>query len=680
MKICLISPPTLTEFNDRVVDETEAARLIFQHAPMGILSLAAVLGRQGVAVEVVDLNRVYHDYLNGGFKEELEFCDYAGRQLREITADVFGFSTICSSYPLTLRLARGVRRAHPDAFVILGGPQASVVAEPTLESFPFVDQIVRGEAEETLPRLLDALAGGGKHLELIAGITYRKQNQIIRNPNAPVIEDLDRLPLPAFHLCRIVKHSRYMPLEAGRGCPFACTFCSTNDFFRRRFRLKSPHVLVEQMKLLKHTYGISSFDLIHDMFTVDRRKVIEFCDAIQHSGEVFTWGCSARTDCIDDELIDLMAESGCNGIFFGIDSGSDRMQTLMHKRLNLSDAAARIKRANSRKISHTVSLIAGFPEETKEDLRASVNFIGDSLRHSHATIQLHLLAPLAETPITTEYKDRLIYDDIFSDISFQGWEQDPEEREMIGEYPGLFPNFYAVPTRLDRQYLRELREFLLHGIDNAKWLIALLYRDRGDLLGVFDQWLGWSKVHRKQDGAVDTSRRYYSGDEFPKDLIRFVRFQCLPKAQFPHLLQTLLEVESAQLSFSGNSNGSKRAPIVFTNLAVTPTIAPKARVVRATADYGRVLRALKRKERFDSIPIEQVCLGLLKHDDKVKVVRLNDASYELLKLCDGARTINQIAAEFSTAKTLGVSPVKASVYGLVSLARQGFLEINRTVN
>src|SRR4030095_3040832 len=126
------------------------------------------------------------------------------------------------------------------------------------------------------------------------------------------------------------------------------------------------------------------------------------------------------------------------------------------------DAALRIKHAHRRRIRHTVSLITGFPEETKEDLRGTINFIGETLRHHVAKIQLHLLAPLAETPLTTQYQDQLIFDDIFSDMSLQGWDQDPEERAMIIKYPKLFPNFYGIPTRwLDRQYLREVREFIL---------------------------------------------------------------------------------------------------------------------------------------------------------------------------------------------------------------------------
>lgn len=682
MKVCLISPPTVIEFNERLITEFEATRLIFEHAPMGILSLAAVLEQQGIESEIIDLNRLFYAYISGDSRSQgLDFCSYATAEFGKITADVFGFSTICSSYPLTLRLANGVRTMHPEAAIILGGPQASVVDVATLVAFPGVDLIVRGEAEETLPRVLDSLTRQQPEFANIAGVTYRRGQAVLRNLNAPVIEDLDRLPPPAFHLYPHTSDCSFAPIEAGRGCPFACSFCSTNDFFRRRFRLKSPHVLAEQMKTIKRTYKIASFDLIHDMFTVDRKKVVAFCEAIEKSGEDLYWGCSARTDCIDDELIDLMAANGCTGIFFGIDSGSDRMQTLMHKRLDLADAALRIRRANRRGIRHTVSLITGFPEETKEDLRLTVKFIGESLRHEHAQIQLHLLAPLAETPITTQYQDQLVFDDIFSDISFHGWEQDPEERAMIIEHPQLFPNFYAVPSRwLERQYLREVREFLLHGSAKTRWLFVYLHRERGNLLSVFDEWAEWSAQARSIDGIVDTSRSYYSGDRFPRDLTRFVEERYLKTARYPHVVKTIVDLENVFYDFDDNAKGSKARKVSFDDLNATPVVVDEARLLLVSANYSKLMRSLKRRECFDSIRNEPVPLGIIKDQGEIKVIQLTRTSYDLVLLCDGSRTIKQIARQFSAAKTLGVPPLKASVYGLASLARQGLINVAPSAN
>ena len=266
------------------VGETEASRIMGELAPVGILSLAAVLEAKGLQPEVVDLNRVYYDWLQGSRNQrasETDFCSFAGDYFAGRDFDLFGFSTVCSSYPVTLRIAAEVKRAHPKSVVVLGGPQASVVDVSTLRAYPFVDLVVRGEAEQTLPDLVDALAGSGS-LAAIPGITFRRDEdgEIVRNPAAPLVADLDAVPFPAFHLFPDVRFCRHFPLELGRGCPFSCTFCSTNDFFRRNFRLKSPAQMIADMRRVRQTYGINSFELVHDMFTVDRKRVVAFCEAL----------------------------------------------------------------------------------------------------------------------------------------------------------------------------------------------------------------------------------------------------------------------------------------------------------------------------------------------------------------------------------------------------------------
>src|SRR5205823_7536377 len=199
----------------------------------------AVLESRGLQPEVVDLNRVYYSWLQDSNRNKTDFCSFAGDYFAGRDFDFFGFSTVCSSYPLTLRIAAEIKRAHRKSMVVLGGPQASVVDVSTMRAFPWIDLVVRGEAEQTLPDLVDALAGHGS-LAAVPGITFRQDKEIVRSPDAPLVLDLDALPFPAFHLFPDVRFCHHFPLELGRGCPFACTFCSTNDFFRRRFRLKSP--------------------------------------------------------------------------------------------------------------------------------------------------------------------------------------------------------------------------------------------------------------------------------------------------------------------------------------------------------------------------------------------------------------------------------------------------------
>lgn len=686
MKVCLISTPTVTEFKERRVVESEAHRLIADHAPLGILSLAAVLEQQDIEPDIVDLNRLYYEYL--AF-EELRpdgsgFVNYVVERLEAAACEVFGFSTICSSYPLTLRLARRLRQVRPGATIVLGGPQASVVDVETLKTFPFVDYIVRGEAEETFPRLLESFSHGGA-VSPICGITYRGEHGVVRTPNAPVIENLDSLPMPAFHLYSYTADCSYAPLEAGRGCPFECSFCSTNDFFRRRFRMKSPDVIVDQMKSMKRRYGITSFELVHDMFTVDRKKVVSFCDAVKRSGEQFYWTCSARTDCVDEELISRMRSAGCDGIFYGIDTGSERMQKVIHKRLDLAEAAENIRQTNLHGINFTLSLITGFPDETKEDLRETTRFAGEALRFPHIELQLHLLAPLAETPITTRYKEQLVHDEILSDQSFQGWEQDVEDKLMINGHRDIFPNFYAIPTLwLERRYLQEFREFLLHSARRHQELMALLHRDCGDLLRVFDEWRSWSPESQGETPPNARRRSYYMSQGFSSDFLRFVRTHYLKTmARHSHLVATLADVEAARLAvfephISGSRTSARKARNESDSFGVEalPMIASDARLIHVQSDYKRLMRCLKRRGRLDHILPEPTSIVLLGAKNRIRILQLSGTAYHLLRLCDGSRNIMEIASSFSaTEQVEGVPAQKAALHGLLWFTQRGLIDL-----
>jgi radical SAM superfamily enzyme YgiQ (UPF0313 family) len=682
MRICLISPPTVTDFEDPAVAETDAIRLIAEHAPLGILSLAAVLDQLGTPPTVIDLNRLYYEFLRAEPANDGSFSSFVVDRFETMSFDLYGFSTICSSYPLTLRLARELRAANPRAAFVLGGPQASVVDVQTLEAYPFVDAVVRGEAEETLPALLENFSDPDSW-DTIPGLTFRRGEQVVRTPNAPVIKDLDALPSPAFHLYPHLKDCRYVPLELGRGCPFACEFCSTNDFFRRRFRLKSPERVLADMRAIRDEYGIRTFDLVHDMFTVNRKKVVAFCETLLESGEEFYWNCSARTDCVDGELIALMAKAGCRGIFFGIETGSPRMQKLVNKNLDLDEARAMIRCADEHKIRTAVSVITAFPDETMEDVEQSIDFIVDSLRYDYAEPQLHLLAPLAETPIHSQYRSELFLDDIYSDMSYQGWRQDPADREMIAAHPEIFPNFYGVPTpALDRTYLKELREFVLNGIRRFRWLFVALHQESGNLTRVFDEWLQYrALVPHVELGPHYAARGVW--DEFAA----FLRSHYLPKRGSAALpIQALLDFDDAFAPLgeaaAGNGDGTpEEAPAL---LALDQPLGTES-IPRAPADllvaelpmhYQRLIECLRSKTAPSTLEWDSVKMAARRLEEGgTQFVQLSPLSARLLELCDGERTVDEVAALFAELdeELDGIPPEKACRFGLELLRQQGIL-------
>jgi len=636
--------------------------------PLGILALAAILEERGIATEIVDLNRLYYRYLRS--KCQVDFCAFAGGEFKLRSFDICGFSTICSTYPLTLRIAKEVKRFHPRARIILGGPQASVVDVPTLRAFPFIDFVMRGEADETLPVLLEGIEDM-RRLASIPGITFRSGKRIIRNPEAPPVRDLDTLPMPAYHLYPGLETSQTFPLEIGRGCPFNCKFCSTANFFGRRFRLKSPWRVIEQMRLVRQTYGICSFSLIHDMFTADRKRVVQFCQALLTCGERFHWTCSARTDCLDDELIAMMGRVGCQGIFLGIETGSASLQKEIFKNLNLSEAATCIRNVAHNGLRTTVSLITGFPTETRKDLQHTVSFLMDAARLDSVKPQLHILAPLAGTSIYEQYRDSLTLDDVLSDTSFHGWHQDLADRELIKSYPDVFPNFYAVPTPLGRRYIKELRDFIQYGLLRCRWVLVGLHQDSGNLVGVFEAWRNWLGANRRVDLGFDAdaiSVPYFARREFAKDLLEFVRICYLPSSRNPVALGALLDFESA-LYEAPRPSGPPKA-------RNTPRIARGVRIVRIRGDYLRILACLRESKALNTLRSQPVVLATRKtRGEKLKVIKLRSLPAQLLALCDGTRNTTEIARRLHLSKSLaGIPRHKVCLFGLATLHEQGLIQ------
>jgi len=692
MKVCLISAPTANQLDNRAVGEMDASRIMGELAPVGILSLAAVLEAKGLQPAVVDLNRVYYEWLRDSNRDKTDFCGYAGARFaaRDFDGfDFFGFSTVCSSYPVTLRIAAEVKRAHPKSVVVLGGPQASVVDVPTLRAFPSIDLVVRGEAEQTLPELVDAL-GGGRSFADVPGLTFRRQNEIVRTPDAPLVLDLDALPFPAFHLFPDVRNCRHFPLELGRGCPFSCTFCSTNDFFRRRFRLKSPSHMIAEMRRVRQTYGVSSFELVHDMFTVDRKRVVEFCEALlearrNNPEDSFIWGCSARTDCVDEDLIALMSRAGCRGIFFGIETGSRRMQKIIDKGLELNDSADRVRSCDKFKINTAVSLMAGFPDETMNDLRDTAAFFVDSLRYDHADPQLSILAPLADTPITRQHKDSLVLNDDVADMSFRGWRQELEDHAIIAAYPEIFSSFYSAPLpHLDREFLKELRDFLLSGMRAFRKLLLGLHQDSGNIVDVFQQWREWRTVNGIHFSNGDRTV-YYAQNQFPVDFFEFVRLQYIPAGKAPLAITALVEYEAAVLA---DDRGGNQKPLsddpmfqdsddlLFPESRLR--LLPGVKIINLPADYQEIVRRLRQKSPLHDLPSQPVKLAVRNVPAGAAEVRqLTPLSAELLDLCEDGLTVQEITGEFllRNIEIPGVPVDKVCLAGLEILRQQRLLAL-----
>ena len=475
------------------------------YIPLGLLCLGAGLEEIGVIVEIIDQTLAIE---NGRYTNVNEFYKKAARLIADSEADVVGFTTMCNSYPQTVELARHLRQIDPHIPIIFGGSQATAADVETLEQFPWVDTIVRGEADRTFPELIACLRDGQPWTH-IPGLTYRVGDQIQRNPDAPLV-CLDELPMPAYHLYPL-DNFNLIPIDTGRGCPFECTFCSTNLFFKRRYRMKSPGRLVEEIIFLQEQYNNYKFDFVHDMFTVNKKAVAAICEALRQLEKPINWGCSARADCVTPELLADMASAGCFGMFFGLESGSPHMQRKMRKKLNPQKVPPIIQCALELGIDVTTSFIAAFPEETEEDLFLTLDMILDFVQMGVRKVQLHMLAPLVGSPLYYQYKDNLQYDGHCSDIST--YLLTDEEVALVENHPIIFSSFYHAPTRhMDREKAKSISA----AVYAFPELLLLLRQVEGDIRPIFNRWTAWCNAQ------VDWSAQDYYSNYFGLDFCQFL--------------------------------------------------------------------------------------------------------------------------------------------------------------
>lgn len=414
------------------------------HPHLGLLALASVAATAGHTVDIFDPKRAIKW---GQLSYDDTFHERVAAQVLSYRPDAVGFTTLGCSFIFVVGVARRLKRALPDLPILLGGPHATMLHREILEGFPQFDVIVRHEADETFPRVLDRLEQ--RAFETIPGVSWRASDDTSRvrsTDGKPKINDLDTLPIASYDYYPVeALELDLLRIEAGRGCPFNCTFCSTAGFFQRAFRLKSAERLVRELDLLHARYGCADFKLDHDMFTVNRRKVVEFCEAVHGRG--YRWRASARVDCVDADLLGTMAQAGCVSLYFGIETGSQRMQRICQKDLDLDLVQPILQAAADVGIATTASFITGYPEETQQDQDDTLALLGRCFDR-HCLTQLHILTPEPGTPMFDANRRQLAYDGYGGPYNTRLL--DANDQQLVLDHPGIFSSYYYYPAVLPR--------------------------------------------------------------------------------------------------------------------------------------------------------------------------------------------------------------------------------------
>jgi radical SAM superfamily enzyme YgiQ (UPF0313 family) len=508
----------VTLVDNLVLPEERDLNLLDVHPHLGLLSLAAVAGIAGHEVRIYDPKRLVR---SGELPYDGTLYERVAAALLADDPAAIGFTTLGCSFLFVVGVARAIERRAPDLPLLLGGPHGTMLAEPILAHYPQFDVVARHEAEFTFPDVLDRLET--RDFTGIPGVTWRTPTGIRETPGSPRVDDLDTLPLLDYDLYPVADLGlNLMRVEAGRGCPFACYFCSTATFFQRRYRLKSPERLVKELDTLRDRYAPQEFKLDHDLFTVNRHKVREFCDAV--AGHGHRWRVSARADCVDEELLTQMADAGCVGLYLGVETGSPRMQKLVAKRLDLELVEPVLDVCERLGIETTASFITGYPEESPEDQDDTLAMLGDCFTRPAGTCtpQLHILTPEPGTPLFERFGARMEFDGYAT--PFNSWLLREEDREEVLSQPGVFSSYYYYPAEIERATHVAVVEVvdLLRSLGHALCATLIRRHERG-LAGLVRA-LTPDGTQASLDDLTEYVRRWLGDDDPVTSAVRYVRF------------------------------------------------------------------------------------------------------------------------------------------------------------
>jgi len=437
---------------------SEAEKKMDQYVPLGCLYLIAALEKAGYRVD-------FRDYQVFCSKLEYPLSLDAFQSFLADSAPIVGVSSMVSMLPFVLLGTKRFKEDHPGHKIILGGPGPSGVAKAIVDSMPWIDVVARGEGEATLTELMRAIGDGGD-LTPIQGITYRSDGIIKETPSRQRVRNLDEIPMPAYHAIDFADYSS-VSVVTGRGCPFNCAFCDVGPLWGNRVILRSVENVMEELALLRKTYGIERVSLADDTFTLQRSRTETLLREIGKLG--LRWSCLSRVDTLDEELLGKMEAAGCDALFLGIESGSNAVLAKINKKFTIQEATEKVEMATKHMEKIITSYIWGFPFETMEDFKSTI-FSIVSMWHLGAMAGLKLLSPMPLSRLGIEYRDRVEFSDnlcsVFASLGnitprMTGKRADiPEDfKAMIRQYPDVFEGFYYIKSDNLAEKARYLGKF-----------------------------------------------------------------------------------------------------------------------------------------------------------------------------------------------------------------------------
>jgi len=379
MKILLIQPNYR-----RIYAYAQKKEITPVFPPLGLAHIAAVLKKNGVAVEILEANA--NDFNHEEIKKLID----------SYSPDIVGITSTTSLIEEAHEIAN---LCDKKIKVILGGVHASSMPQETLENFPRFDMLLRGEGEFAMLELAKR-----KPLSKIEGLSYRKGKKIIHNRERKLNNNLDELPFPARELLPMEKYvsigAKQVPSDyilSSRGCPYQCIFCADYLVHGRKFRFRSPENIIAEVEEL-HKKGVKDWDFVDDNFTLLNDRVDKFCDLMIEKGlnKEMSWRCAngIRVDKITPELLKKMKEAGCYMVSLGIESGNEQILNNMKKNIDLQKVEQAVKWCKEAGIETRGLFMFGNLGENEQTMRDTIEF---AKRLDLDTATFHITIPFPNT-------------------------------------------------------------------------------------------------------------------------------------------------------------------------------------------------------------------------------------------------------------------------------------------
>lgn len=358
--------------------------------PLGLLYVGALLERAGHVVKIIDpyLKDPELKQFDAGNYMDLDFA------IDGFKPSVIGFGGIASSYGRTKKLSKHIKLNFPTVLQIAGGALASVYQLLLMKTN--VDIVFHGETERTLPAFLKATENN-QNWTTHPGISFKYNGFVQRNENPLQIENLDDIPMPAYHLINIHDYADGvipMPIITARGCTNACSFCYRH---MKGYRQHSVNYVINHLRYLNAAHDIDNFLIGDELFNFSQKWVLDFCYALKKSElNIKYLVAGARVDRMTEGMLRALKDSGCVNVFYGQESGSSTILKEYRKGVSVEANVDMTKITKEIGLPCTVQLVIGSPGETDETIAESIKMLKDI---GEGAPSVNYLLPFPETPI-----------------------------------------------------------------------------------------------------------------------------------------------------------------------------------------------------------------------------------------------------------------------------------------